>query len=305
MRRPGGPRAPPGTAGLRGDDMFILPGAMDTGRRPAGGHPPAQAASPSATRRDHNSEHQARWPVAPPTFQAYPDALSNTRRIAEQCNFQTPVMTGNMVPCAFPPPPGLDTGGYCVSSALAVLPHFYPSASDWVCRQLAYELQVIANAGLSNDFLLRSGTSYTFARERGIRCQGRGSAANSLVAYRRPRVSWRHCRVPGSGCRVRARSVRCPRRSGSSCSAQRSRSPAAHRPAADRPDQMRCGKSAAAPPGRAGADTRRCPAPAGVETRADPAVHNRAERYTAQRCAACCSARRDTPGTVAAAGHRA
>ena len=49
-------------------------------------------------------------------------------------------------------------------------------------RQLHYELAVIARAGLANYFLI-VWDIVRFARSQGIRCQGRGSAANSLVAY--------------------------------------------------------------------------------------------------------------------------
>ncbi|CAG1001216.1 Error-prone DNA polymerase [Anaerolineae bacterium] len=47
---------------------------------------------------------------------------------------------------------------------------------------LEYELAVIARSGLSNYFLI-VWDMVRYAREQGIRCQGRGSAANSLVAY--------------------------------------------------------------------------------------------------------------------------
>ena len=49
-------------------------------------------------------------------------------------------------------------------------------------QQLAHELAVIEHVGLSDYFLI-VWDIVRFARDRGIRCQGRGSAANSLVAY--------------------------------------------------------------------------------------------------------------------------
>lgn len=49
-------------------------------------------------------------------------------------------------------------------------------------RMLAHELAVIGQLGLANYFLI-VWDIMRFAREQGIRCQGRGSAANSLVAY--------------------------------------------------------------------------------------------------------------------------
>jgi error-prone DNA polymerase len=47
---------------------------------------------------------------------------------------------------------------------------------------LSHELTIIKQAGLANYFLI-VWDIVRFARKRGIRCQGRGSAANSLVAY--------------------------------------------------------------------------------------------------------------------------
>lgn len=49
-------------------------------------------------------------------------------------------------------------------------------------RQLSHELAVIERASLSNYFLI-VWDIVRFLRERGILCQGRGSAANSLVAF--------------------------------------------------------------------------------------------------------------------------
>ncbi len=49
-------------------------------------------------------------------------------------------------------------------------------------NQLAHELDAIERAGLAGYFLI-VWDIVRFARERGIRCQGRGSAANSIVAY--------------------------------------------------------------------------------------------------------------------------
>ena len=49
-------------------------------------------------------------------------------------------------------------------------------------KQLAHELDVIEQAGLAGYFLIVWDIVH-FARSQGIRCQGRGSAANSIVAY--------------------------------------------------------------------------------------------------------------------------
>ncbi|MBK8049825.1 MAG: hypothetical protein IPK16_23595 [Anaerolineales bacterium] len=62
------------------------------------------------------------------------------------------------------------------------LPECYPALQPVVLKQLAHELEVIEQAGLAGYFLI-VWDIVRFARAQGIRCQGRGSAANSIVAY--------------------------------------------------------------------------------------------------------------------------
>ncbi len=64
----------------------------------------------------------------------------------------------------------------------ANLPARYPDLRPAVLTQLAHELALIEQAGLAEYFLV-VWDIVRFARSQGIRCQGRGSAANSLVAY--------------------------------------------------------------------------------------------------------------------------
>ncbi|MFO7632878.1 MAG: DNA polymerase III subunit alpha [Caldilinea sp.] len=64
----------------------------------------------------------------------------------------------------------------------ANLPQRYPTLRPAVLTQLAHELALIEQAGLAEYFLV-VWDIVRFARSQGIRCQGRGSAANSLVAY--------------------------------------------------------------------------------------------------------------------------
>ncbi len=115
-----------------------------------------------------------------PLFSSYPDALSNTLRIAERCQFE--LRYGLQDLPTFPTPPGLDAIGYLTRLCEQALPWRYGAPSERVCRQLGYELQVIAQARLANYFLI-VWDIVRFARLHNIRCQGRGSAANSLVAY--------------------------------------------------------------------------------------------------------------------------
>ncbi|HRL13660.1 MAG TPA: DNA polymerase III subunit alpha, partial [Aggregatilineales bacterium] len=107
-------------------------------------------------------------------FAGWPQALANTQHIAAQCDF-TP-QTGLQALPVFPTPPGMDADAY-----LRDLCH-YADLPERDRIQLDHELGIIRASGLSNYFLI-VWDIVRFAREQGIACQGRGSAANSLVAY--------------------------------------------------------------------------------------------------------------------------
>ncbi|MCB0163879.1 MAG: error-prone DNA polymerase [Anaerolineae bacterium] len=113
-----------------------------------------------------------------PLFKDYPQALTNTRRIAERCQFD--LRYGLQELPNFPTPSKVTATDYLRSLCNAAVDRADPD--DQAARQLAHELTIIAEAGLSNYFLI-VWDIVRFAREKGIRCQGRGSAANSLVAY--------------------------------------------------------------------------------------------------------------------------
>ncbi|MEP7188951.1 MAG: DNA polymerase III subunit alpha, partial [Roseiflexaceae bacterium] len=113
-------------------------------------------------------------------FSAYPDALTNSCRIAERCGFHLTYGLQDLP--AVPTPCELSPAAYLTQLCEQSLPWRYPDAPAAVCAQLHYELAVIDRAGLANYFLI-VWDIVRFARSQGIRCQGRGSAANSLVAY--------------------------------------------------------------------------------------------------------------------------
>ncbi|MEN9938136.1 MAG: hypothetical protein RLZZ387_4715 [Chloroflexota bacterium] len=115
-----------------------------------------------------------------PLFGDAPQVLVSTRRIAERCTFRLAYGLQDLPP--FPTPPGCDADSYLARLCADALPCRYPGSPERACRQLSYELRVIAQAGLSN-YVLIVWDIVRHAREHGIRCQGRGSAANSLVAY--------------------------------------------------------------------------------------------------------------------------
>jgi error-prone DNA polymerase len=128
-----------------------------------------------------NAEYylKPRWRLLP-LFKDYPDALSNTLRIAERCEFR--LCYGLQDLPTFPRPPELDAIGYLTQLCHQALPWRYRDPPERVCAQLGHELAVIDRASLANYFLI-VWDLIRFARQHGIRCQGRGSAANSLVAY--------------------------------------------------------------------------------------------------------------------------
>ncbi len=115
-----------------------------------------------------------------PLFAAYPRALRNSRLIADRCHFE--LRYGLQDLPRFPTPAGMDAAAYLGQLCTAALPKRYSHVIAKAETQLSYELAVIARAELANYFLI-VWDLVRFAREQGIRCQGRGSAANSLVAY--------------------------------------------------------------------------------------------------------------------------
>lgn len=115
-----------------------------------------------------------------PLFAEYPDALTNTLVIAERCQFD--LRYGLQDLPQFPTPHALTAHEYLGQLCTEAMPTRYCDASSSVWDRLNYELAVIERACLSNYFLI-VWDIIQYARKNGIRCQGRGSAANSLVAY--------------------------------------------------------------------------------------------------------------------------
>jgi error-prone DNA polymerase len=135
----------------------------------------------TATTLRPNSEYYLKgYPQMAPLFVRWPEALSNTLHIVERCQFE--MQYGLQDLPVFPAPEGMNTAGYLRSLCLEALPRRYGDAASEVLARLDYELAVIERGSLSNYFLIVADI-VQFARRSNIRCQGRGSAANSLVAY--------------------------------------------------------------------------------------------------------------------------
>ncbi len=113
-------------------------------------------------------------------FTGVPDALANTLRIAERCNVSLDFSSQRLP--LFPVPDGETQFSVLYGLCYDGLRRKYQPVTPAASRQLARELDLIERVGLAGYFLMVWDIC-RFAREAGIRYQGRGSAANSIVAY--------------------------------------------------------------------------------------------------------------------------
>jgi len=113
-------------------------------------------------------------------FADLPGALQESRRIAERCQVSLD-FSAQRLP-AFPVLEGHTSASYLRELCQAGLQRKFEPVTSEARAQLDRELAVIEAAGLVGYFLV-VWDIVRFARAQGIRCQGRGSAANSLVAY--------------------------------------------------------------------------------------------------------------------------
>ena len=113
-------------------------------------------------------------------FAEYPQAIRATRDIAARCRVSLDFSVDRV-----PPRVNAATGdedGQIARDCEDGLKRLYENGDGRARAQLAHELDVIRRAGLAG-YLLIVADIVRFARARGIRCQGRGSAAGSIVAY--------------------------------------------------------------------------------------------------------------------------
>lgn len=111
----------------------------------------------------------------------YPEALSNTLKIAEQCHFDF-VFGENHMPI-FTVPDGYTIDGYLEELCYQELANRYQPVPEEAQQRMAYELKVIQQMGYSGYFLI-VWDFIRFARKKGIYVgPGRGSAAGSIVSY--------------------------------------------------------------------------------------------------------------------------
>ena len=113
-------------------------------------------------------------------FRDLPEAIANTQRIAEQCEF-TLANLGYRFP-DYPLPPGETPIGHLRTLTYAGARERYGTITPRVRRQLEHELGIIGKLNLAGYFLI-VWDIVRFCREQRILAQGRGSAANSAVCY--------------------------------------------------------------------------------------------------------------------------
>jgi error-prone DNA polymerase len=115
-------------------------------------------------------------------FGGLPGALRSTLEIAARCEVSLDFAAQRLP--AFGVPPGYTVDSYLRHLCLVALrsTRKIEPVTLQAQAQLDHELGVIGRMGLAGYFLV-VWDIVQFARQQGVRCQGRGSAANSLVAY--------------------------------------------------------------------------------------------------------------------------
>ena len=118
-------------------------------------------------------------------FKDTPEALENTKKLAEKCNLEIP-FEKDLLP-QFPIPRGKKEGDYLKELCTAGIKKRFKSPDkaklDEITRRLDFEIETINSMGFASYFLIVS-EFVTWAKNQGILVgPGRGSAAGSLVSY--------------------------------------------------------------------------------------------------------------------------
>src|SRR5690606_22416404 len=113
-------------------------------------------------------------------FAWYPRAVANTLAVAERC--QPALVLGQPRHPRFPLPEGKTAQGLLRELTWAGARRRYGRISPALRRRIQEELAIIDHLAMA-DYFLVAWDVVQFARSRGIRSSGRGSAADSVVAY--------------------------------------------------------------------------------------------------------------------------
>ena len=113
-------------------------------------------------------------------FTDLPEAIANTRRIAERTDLRIPF--GELKLPQFPVPDGQTAESWLRAECQRGLERRYGEANPEAQARLDYELDVILRMGYAGYFLIVADFT-RFAREQGIATTCRGSAPGSIVTY--------------------------------------------------------------------------------------------------------------------------
>ncbi|MBI4991610.1 MAG: DNA polymerase III subunit alpha [Candidatus Harrisonbacteria bacterium] len=114
-------------------------------------------------------------------FQDVPEAIENTVRIANQCNFE--LQLGKTQLPKFNLPENQTANGYLRSLITERTPLRYPEITPEIKNRIDYEIGVIEKTGFADYFLIVQ-DFINWAKDHGIVVgPGRGSAAGSIIAY--------------------------------------------------------------------------------------------------------------------------
>ncbi|RMD51349.1 DNA polymerase III subunit alpha [Candidatus Parcubacteria bacterium] len=114
-------------------------------------------------------------------FQDIPEALENTKKIADKVNFEMDL--GNNYLPIFPMPEGKSDDEYLHDLAWKGLQERYSEITDEIKQRFEYEYGVIKKMGFSSYFIIVQ-DFVRWAKNQGILVgPGRGSAAGSIIAY--------------------------------------------------------------------------------------------------------------------------
>ncbi|HUE97121.1 MAG TPA: DNA polymerase III subunit alpha, partial [Longimicrobiaceae bacterium] len=108
------------------------------------------------------------------------EGLEESVRIAEACSFSLRWLRPPLP--KYPLPPGHDDDSFLREQVYKGAAERWGEVDEQRRNQIEHELRVIRRLGFSGFFIIMW-DAVRFARRQGILCQGRGSAANSAVAY--------------------------------------------------------------------------------------------------------------------------
>ncbi|MBT3271231.1 DNA polymerase III subunit alpha [Candidatus Poribacteria bacterium] len=133
---------------------------------------------PHAERRINAEEYLKSPDVMRRIFKDFPEAIANTLRVVEMC--EPFVIGGREFLPDYPMHPGEDAGKALTQKTLSATIRRYGEIPGDLLPQISHELGMIMRSGYAGYFLIVEDV-VRFAREKGMRYAGRGSAGGSVV----------------------------------------------------------------------------------------------------------------------------